>query len=820
MRNATFNKRFNFKQTKMSIQSDLANRIVDSVPGSTIKKIDKDNYVDIHIPSVNEKKGTHLFFNTSKGKIKMGFYCRDKDFTDNLLVKDSNKSGLEEYSQGIRPFNNPEFENVNDAIDCALLFIKNMGGIEASISNETNSKENEQAITFKSAIEAAQNGNQDKVIEFINQGNLMLQWNEESLITIELASYVSASNELNEHITNAINRGVDLNETTVNDGCGYTALHFAAWDGKIDILDFLLKEGANPNAIGTIDGLTPLYLAAVNGDYNCVASLLKYNADPNIYLTGEGIDGLRGYFSNKGGTVLRSAFINGHFAIAKFLLENGADKKELNEPCVDNDLPATDIVDLVLILKDQGLIQNFDESLYDEIRVILGKDSNSGNTNKPIEHDDELGYPLLAYENSEQNNEYVKRYLRPTKTLNGRMGVKIVIPDWVDVLLDDCVCFDYSEKDIATIREGIDSNKVIPILDYSLNIKGSNLTEIKRMWWLVPFAFWNNTISWLAINKDGLYAPYHGNDDATLILPWDQVTDICFEEEYEPLFADEADSTMNLLTITMDNGGELEISEFLHDDRGSYLSVLYDIYCVRKETIEASKGLSMWKEGAGGEGFRVFPESVELNYLPYWSDDEVQRPKFDHDELEHTKPYNSTNDLKEEYIKPICEVIKMYNILPHFPFIIHSLNEEGYVLDNKSCWFYAQDIQWASNDESWNLLIDHNGFYSTMGEKEFKLLFNWDDVAEIKTRIAEDQSGMTIGLFQADGQHLTLTQSGSVSLLVVYWLYEKIVCDIIENFKDQASISWNFVENELGVQRKSFDSYEELYEAIPPELMN
>jgi hypothetical protein len=276
---------------------------------------------------------------------------------------------------------------------------------------------------------------------------------------------------------------------------------------------------------------------------------------------------------------------------------------------------------------------------------------------------------------------------------------------------------------------------------------------------------------------------------------------------------------MNLLTILLEGGNELEISEFLEDGRGSYLSVLHDIYWVRQETIEASKGLQMWKEGAGGEGFRSFPESVELAHLPYWSDSNVHRPSFEPDAQEETNAPKNSYDVKEEFVMPICKLIKMYLILPHFPFIVNSLNEEGYVLENKSCWFYAQDIQWADRNDSWNLLIDHNGFYSTKGEKEFELLFPWDSVAEIKTRIADDKSGMTIGLFQEDGQHLTLTQSGSMSLLIVYWLYQKIVCDIIENFKGQASISWNFVEKELQVRRQKFDSYDNLYEIIPPELL-
>ena len=74
---------------------------------------------------------------------------------------------------------------------------------------------------------------------------------------------------------------------------------------------------------------------------------------------------------------------------------------------------------------------------------------------------------------------------------------------------------------------------------------------------------------------------------------------------------------------------------------------------------------------------------------------------------------------------------------------------------------------------------------------------------------------MTIGLFQADGQHLTLTQSGSVSLLVVYWLYQKIMVEINEAFKDQPIINWTSVENDLGIQLRSFDSYKELYDIIP-----
>ena len=177
-------------------------------------------------------------------------------------------------------------------------------------------------------------------------------------------------------------------------------------------------------------------------------------------------------------------------------------------------------------------------------------------------------------------------------------------------------------------------------------------------------------------------------------------------------------------------------------------------------------------------------------------------------------------EIKEEYVNPLCELIKMNNIVPIYPFILRELREEDLILENKTCWFYAKNIRWAGQEQYWNLLIDHNGFYSSKGDMEFQLLFPWDSVAEIKTRIADDKSEMTIGLFQADGQHLTLTQSGSVSLLVVYWLYKKIMVEINEAFKDQPIINWTSVENDLGIQLKSFDSYKELYDVIPKQLMN
>lgn len=107
----------------MSLQESLLAGFQKSYPECTVKKIDKDNFLDIHIPSISNAKATHLFFNTPKSGIKVGFYCRDEDFVKKT-VKKSKK--LESYSQGIRLTNNPVFETPELAVNAALTLVELM----------------------------------------------------------------------------------------------------------------------------------------------------------------------------------------------------------------------------------------------------------------------------------------------------------------------------------------------------------------------------------------------------------------------------------------------------------------------------------------------------------------------------------------------------------------------------------------------------------------------------------------------------------------------------------------------------------------------
>jgi len=109
----------------MSVQSLLADKILSLYPNAEVKKVNRDNFVDIHLPLVHEKRGTHLFFNTSKGKIKLGFYCREDEFVSKAIAK---SELLEAYAQGVRLKANPEFADVDDAINAARTLVEALTG--------------------------------------------------------------------------------------------------------------------------------------------------------------------------------------------------------------------------------------------------------------------------------------------------------------------------------------------------------------------------------------------------------------------------------------------------------------------------------------------------------------------------------------------------------------------------------------------------------------------------------------------------------------------------------------------------------------------
>jgi ankyrin repeat protein len=102
--------------------------------------------------------------------------------------------------------------------------------------------------------------------------------------------------------------GGDVNERSAD---GSTALHWAAHQGDLELVDLLLERGADPNILNDY-GVTAIAAAAVEGDYGIIKSLVEARANveaPNA----------------EGQTVLMVVARTGRVDTAELLLAHGAD---------------------------------------------------------------------------------------------------------------------------------------------------------------------------------------------------------------------------------------------------------------------------------------------------------------------------------------------------------------------------------------------------------------------------------------------------------------------------------------------------------------
>lgn len=128
----------------MSLQQQIVSLFCQTFKNANVKKVDKDNHLDIHIPALHEKRGTHIFFNTSKEKIKIGFYCRDKEYVVSLLSRYSEQ--IEVFSQGVRTIKNPIFLTAEEAVDAAIEFVYLLLGRKHDNNIDKNEKDLERIL--------------------------------------------------------------------------------------------------------------------------------------------------------------------------------------------------------------------------------------------------------------------------------------------------------------------------------------------------------------------------------------------------------------------------------------------------------------------------------------------------------------------------------------------------------------------------------------------------------------------------------------------------------------------------------------------------
>jgi ankyrin repeat protein len=101
------------------------------------------------------------------------------------------------------------------------------------------------------------------------------------------------------------------------DEYGWTPLHWATLGGHADVARLFLEHGADPNARSE-SGSTPLHIVAFLGSVDVVKLLLEHGADPNTQ-------------DKSGNTPLHWAAFAGYVDVVKLLLEHGADPNARSE---------------------------------------------------------------------------------------------------------------------------------------------------------------------------------------------------------------------------------------------------------------------------------------------------------------------------------------------------------------------------------------------------------------------------------------------------------------------------------------------------------
>jgi ankyrin repeat protein len=166
-------------------------------------------------------------------------------------------------------------------------------------------------------------------------------------------SYVLPGHHLPLHGSGAqIYRPSHLNQILPNvfesDTNDWQSLHVAAYKGNYELVNALIKNGAEVNAI-TTHSHTPLFLAVLNNSLECVKALLANGAECGIMTSTERLGPLHigcsmgnldivKYLVEKGcadikeidimsRTPLHHAALGGHATVGSYLIQNGIDYK-------------------------------------------------------------------------------------------------------------------------------------------------------------------------------------------------------------------------------------------------------------------------------------------------------------------------------------------------------------------------------------------------------------------------------------------------------------------------------------------------------------
>ncbi|GAA6106240.1 ankyrin-2b isoform X5 [Tachysurus ichikawai] len=172
----------------------------------------------------------------------------------------------------------------------------NSDGSNLSWSTETLSDSN------TSFLRAARAGNIDKVLEYLKGGVDICTCNQNGLNALHLAAKEGHMDLVQE----LLDRGAAVDSATKQKG--NTALHIASLAGQGDVVKTLVKRGADINAQSQ-NGFTPLYMASQENHLDVVRYLLENGGNQSTA-------------TEDGFTPLAIALQQGHNQVVSILLEN------------------------------------------------------------------------------------------------------------------------------------------------------------------------------------------------------------------------------------------------------------------------------------------------------------------------------------------------------------------------------------------------------------------------------------------------------------------------------------------------------------------
>ena len=191
-----------------------------------------------------------------------------------------------------------------------MLFQHDSWNINAKTSNATF---NSRALANETIFFLASSKDHEKVVKFqMEKGADNQIHNIDGYFPIHISSEHGHFKVIKELLND---QNVDVNSQGYEDQSG-TPLLLAAINGHLDVVQYLIDNGALVNVVSKEDNQSPLQFAALSGNHALVDFLLKNHSDLTIWTSG-------------GLTAFHLASLGGHTNVLKILISYGGRGQEL-----------------------------------------------------------------------------------------------------------------------------------------------------------------------------------------------------------------------------------------------------------------------------------------------------------------------------------------------------------------------------------------------------------------------------------------------------------------------------------------------------------